>query len=440
MSYFELLFVAWMILVNGMFASYEIALASVSMSRLQLLANQGKGGALAAMRMKDGIEKSLAVVQLGITILGLTAGATGGASASEDIAPVLRGVGVSPWTADILAISLWVLPLTILTIVVGELVPKLFALRNKEWVCLTLSPWMWWFSIGTWPIIWVLEWGATQIMDGIERLWIPKSHIENRNEAIELQELRAIASLARTSRLIGSREENIILGAARLASRQLKEISLPANQIHMLYLEDSLAECLIAAHMDMHTRFPVTERRGDPQAIIGYVTFKDIVTIMRFNTQLPSLRGIQRDIPKLEESLVISAALEKLLRERTHIALVVDANQAVTGMITLEDIVEELLGDIQDEYDLLPLHIVRSGEGWLAGGGASIQRLRSVTGLEFPTDDAAQNLNHWTESQLGHAPGGGDVVNVGDVRILVRKVRRQRVFEAFVSRGRECGN
>lgn len=436
MSNIELLVVAFMVLVNGMFASYEIALASVSLSRLQLLANQGKRGATAALRMKDGIEKSLAVVQLGITIVGLTAGATGGASASEDIAPLLRDFGLSRWTADILAISLWVLPLTILTIVVGELVPKLFALRNKEWVCLTLSPWMWWFSIGTWPIIWVLEWAATKIMDGIERLWTPKSHIENRNEAIELQELRAIASLARTSRLIGSREENIILGAARLASRQLHEIFLPANQIHMLYLEDSLAHCLIAAHMDMHTRFPVTDRSGDPQGIVGYVTFKDIVTVMRINPQQPSLKGILREIPKLEESLVISAALEKLLRERTHIALVVDSNNAITGMITLEDIMEELLGDIQDEYDLLPLHVVRSGEGWLSGGGASIQRLRSVTGLAFATDDPSQNLNHWVEAHLGHPPVGGDVVNVGDVRILVRKVRRQRVLEAFVSRVR----
>jgi len=327
-----------------------------------------------------------------------------------------------------------VLPLTILTIVIGELVPKLFALRNKEWVCLTLSPWMWWFAIGTWPVIWVLEWGATKIMDGIERLWIPKSHIENRNEAIELQELRAIASLARTSRLIGSREENIILGAARLASRQLLEILLPANQIHTLFLEDSLAECLIAAHMDMHTRFPVTASKGDPQQIVGYVTFKDIVTVMRFNPQQPSLKGILREIPKLEETLVISAALEKLLRERTHIALVVDSQGAITGMITLEDIMEELLGDIQDEYDLLPLHVLRSGDGWLSGGGASIQRLRSVTGLDFPTEDAAQNLNHWMEGQLGHLPLGGDVVRVGNVKIVVRKVRRQRVLEAFIQR------
>jgi putative hemolysin len=251
--------VALMVLINGMFASYEIALASVSLSRLQVLANQGRRGAAAALKMKDGIEKSLAVVQLGITIVGLSAGATGGASASENIAPFLRELGLSKWISDTLAIAIWVLPLTIITIVIGELVPKLFALRNKEWVCLTLSPWMRWFAISTWPIVWLLEVSATRIMDLIEQLWSPRPHADSRTEAIELQELRAIVSLARTSRLIGSREENIILGAARLASRSLREIILPANQIHMLVLEDSLAECLIAAHMDMHTRFPVTK-------------------------------------------------------------------------------------------------------------------------------------------------------------------------------------
>ncbi|MCU0710048.1 MAG: hemolysin family protein [Pirellula sp.] len=433
MSITEVLVVALMVIINGMFASYEIALASVSMSRLQVLSSQGRRGAAAAMSMKDGIEKSLAVVQLGITIVGLTAGATGGASASEDIAPILQDLGLSEWTADALAIAIWVVPLTIITIVIGELVPKLFALRNKEWVCLTLSPWMRWFAIATWPIVWLLESSATFFMDNIERLWSPKVHHENRNEAVELQELRAIVSLARTSRLIGSREENIILGAARLASRQLQEIILPANQIHMLVLHESLGEALIAAHMDMHTRFPVTVQRGDPQGIVGYVTFKDIVTVMRFSPQQASLKGILREIPRLNESLVISAALEKLLREHTHIALVVNASNAITGMITLEDIMEELLGDIQDEYDLLPIHILRSGDGWLSGGGASLQRLHSITGLTFPSEDLSQNLHHWVEERLGHPPVGGDTLSVGEVKVLVRKVRRQRVLEAFIT-------
>ncbi|MEI8211884.1 MAG: hemolysin family protein [Planctomycetota bacterium] len=433
MASIELLVVAGMVFVNGLFAAYEIALASVTVSRLQLLATQGRWGAAAALSMKDGIEKSLAVVQLGITLVGLIAGATGGASASEDLAPFLRDMGLNERWSNVVAITLIVIPLTIITIVIGELVPKLFALRNKEWVCLTLSPWMRWFALSAWPLVWILEASASNLMDLIERLWSPKPHADSRTEAIELQELRAIASLARTSSLIGSREENIILGAARLASRTLKEIALPAEQIHMLSLQSTLGQCLIAAHMDMHTRFPVAQHAGDPQSIVGYVTFKDIVSVMRINPNEPTLAGILRSIPELNESLPISIALERLLREHTHIALVTNEERIIVGMITLEDIVEELLGDIQDEYDLLPVHMVRSGAGWVIGGGASLQRLRDVTGLHVPVGEKHQNLNAFVTEQLGHPPAGGDAFLVDGIRVLVRKVRRQRVLEAFLS-------
>ena len=135
----EWLVVGLMVLVNALFASYEIALASVTKARLQTLLDEGRFGAASALAMKEGIEKSLAVVQLGITIVGLIAGATSGASASETLAPLLREFGWSERFSNVLAIGLFVVPLTITTIVVGELVPKLFALRNKEWVCLKIG-------------------------------------------------------------------------------------------------------------------------------------------------------------------------------------------------------------------------------------------------------------------------------------------------------------
>jgi putative hemolysin len=416
----EWIVVGLMVLVNALFAAYEIALASVTKARLQALMDQGRFGAHSAVIMKERIEKSLAVVQLGITIVGLTAGATSGAKASESLSPILQEFGWSERMADVMAIALFVAPLTIATIVVGELVPKLFALRNKEWVCLTLSPWVRGFASG--------------LMNFTERLWSPWSTQESKTEAIELQELRAIASLARTSSLIGSREENIILGAARLASRTLQEISLPASQIHVLPLDSTLSECLIAAHMDMHTRFPVAKVKSDPQTIVGYVTFKDIVSVMRINPSEPTIAGILRSIPKLDQSLQISAALERLLREHTHIALVSDSAGTITGMITLEDIVEELLGDIQDEYDMLPIHAVKSGQGWLVGGGISLARLKELTGLELDQADVFPNLNAWVSDRLGHLPIGGDLLDCQGIRILVRKVRRQRVLEALVSR------
>jgi putative hemolysin len=430
----EWIIVVLMVLVNALFAAYEIALASVTKARLQTLKDQGRFGAQAAIAMKESIEKSLAVVQLGITVVGLIAGATSGATASESLSPVLQEFGFSEHFSDVVAIAVFVAPLTIATIVIGELVPKLFALRNKEWVCLTLSPWMRGFALLAWPLVWLLESSATGVMDFSERLWSPKASHESKNEAIELQELRAIASLARTSSLIGSREENIILGAARLASRSLSEIALPASQIHVLPLNSTLSECLIAAHMDMHTRFPVAKDQSDPQTIVGYVTFKDIVSVMRINPSEPSIAGILRSIPKLDQSLQISVALERLLREHTHIALVTDTDGKISGMITLEDIVEELLGDIQDEYDMLPIHAVRAGQGWLVGGGISLIRLKEITGLELEGSEMFPNLNAWVSARLGHLPIGGDTIEHQGIRVLVRKVRRQRVLEALVSR------
>ena len=433
MEYLELAIVGLMVLLNALFAAYEIGLASVSMARLQYLATQQRRGAAAAMRMKEGIEKSFAVVQLGITLVGLIAGVTGGASASDDVAPLLRQWGIGPAAANLLAIVLLVLPLTAITIVVGELIPKLFALRNKEWVCLTLSPLMSWFSLSVWPVVWLLESSASVLMELLERLWRPGVHPDSRAEASELQELRAITSMARTSRLIGPREENIILGAARLSSRPLAEIFLPAEHIRMLWLDDSLANSLLAAHLDLHTRFPVCQRRQDPQTILGYVTFKDIVSALKVSPQEPSLRGILRQIPSLSDTTPIAAALEFLLKERTHISLVRGETGLIRGMITLEDIVEELVGDIQDEHDLLPVHVIRTGRGWLTGGGVTLARLHELTGIDLGFTGPIPNLSAWVTSRLGAAPRGGDVIQDGPVRVLVRKVRRQRVMEANVS-------
>lgn len=436
MRYAELLIVFGMVLINALLAAYEIALASVSTVRLQTLVKQQRVGAAAALRMKEGIEKSLAVVQLGITLVGLIAGAAGGATAAEDIAPFFRERGWGAWGADVLAIFLVVAPLTALTIVAGELIPKLFALRNKEWVCLTLSPPMWVFSLSVWPIVWLLESSAGIVVGWVERFWHPRQHADLRNEAAALMDLRSIASLARASALIGPREENMILGAARLASRQLREIIVPAEHIHLLSLHDPLAESLAAAQADMHTRFPITDRaisdpHGAVQGIVGYVTFKDIVAGLRPQPPL-SMASILRPVPTLAPEVTISAALERLLKERTHIAVVKDRD-VVIGMITLEDIVEELIGDIQDEHDLLPVHVIRSGEGWVVGGGATLGRVSELTRLAIGVDDPTITLSEWLIRRLGKPPRVGDELRAPEGRFGVRKIRRQRALEVAIN-------
>ena len=212
---------------------------------------------------------------------------------------------------------------------------------------------------------------------------------------------------------------------------------LRAEHIGMLDASSPLAEALITAHLDLHTRFPVTERPGDPQAIVGYANFKDIVACMRLSGHNPSLRSVVRPVPSLRDDLSLSASLDQMIREHTHIALVRGGDGKVVGMITLEDIIEELVGEIQDEYDRLPVHVTPSGEAWVVGGGVPLAKLAEATGIDLRTDGVSscpRTLNDWIVVQLGRPVRGGDVVNQGNVKVIVRSVRRMNLHEAQVSR------
>ena len=436
----EIIVMLAMIGLNGLFAGYEIALASVSRARLEALVRENRAGAKASLQMKKSMERSFAAVQLGITLFGAIAAATGGAGAKEQIVPLLKAVGVPPGLANVSAIAIVVVPLTIVTIVFGELVPKVFSLRNKEWVCLRLSPWMIWFARSIWPAVWVLEKTASLITGWGERRWRLGKDPTKKSEAAELQELRAIAALARTTQLIGAREESIIVNAVRLSSRPVREGMLRAEHVSMLDANSSLAEALVAGHLDLHTRFPVAERPGDPQSIVGYANFKDIVACMRLAGHNPSLRSVVRPIPSLRDDLPLSASLEQMIHEHTHIALVRDRDGKIVGMITLEDIIEELVGEIQDEYDRLPTHVQPSGEAWVVGGGVSLDKLAEATGIRLTAEGGPgppRTLDDWLVAQLGRPVRGGDMVNQGNVTVIVRSVRRMHLNEAQVTRWSE---
>jgi len=426
-----------MIVLNGLLAAFEIALASITAGRLQTLADTGHRRAKAALAMKKNVEGSLAVVQLGITLVGSIAGAAAGAGAQEQLAPVFRvRFGISETMAEALSVLLVVIPLTAFMIVFGELIPKVYALRNPERVLLRLSPPMQYFSYLVWPLVWVLEGAVHQLLKLVERSRSSESRGSEKTESSELQELRASVAIARTSRLIGSQQEKIILGAAELSQRPVRQIMLPTEFISMIDAGSSAGDALIAAHMDMHTRFPVTEKDGDPQSIIGYVIFKDIVAHLRFSPHEDSIRNIIRKINRYSADLPIAQVLERLIHQRAHIALVADSAGQVIGMVTMEDMIEELIGEIEDEYDRLPAQIVQTGRGWIVGGGLSINSLEHQTGIPLPPlecEDEVRTVNDWITTKIDGPIRGSEIIETPATRILVRKTRRHKVMEAFFS-------
>jgi putative hemolysin len=428
----ELIVIAAMIAFNSVFAGYEIALASIGVGRLHALAHQRRRGAAAALRMKQKMEASLAVVQLGITLVGATAAATGGAGAQATIEPVLRDWGLSSGVRQFVSIALVVAPLTVITILLGELVPKVFALRNKEWVCLKLSTPMEWFCYSVWPAVWILESAVMGIMKWTERG--KRARKEGGSKETAIQELHGAATFARLSRLIGHREEGIIVSASRLAATPLRQIMLPAEFIGMLTVDQSISDALLTVHQDMHTRFPVTEEAGNPQRIIGYANFKDVVAALRVSPRDPSLRNLVRQIRSFDADMSVADCLEHLIRDRNHIALVREKNGTIIGMITLEDIVEELVGEIHDEFDRMPAHLTQVGQGWIAGGFLSLNQLRDTAGIDLKpvSEKPIYTLNDWIVERLGRPPRGGDEIDADSCRIVVRKTRHVLVQEAYL--------
>jgi putative hemolysin len=432
MFIYELVVILVMLALNAVFAAYEMGLASISRARLAILLHDRKRGAADAVFMKDRMEASLAVVQVGITVVGAIAAATGGAGVQEQFSPYLRQSGLSRTLADILSLVILVVPLTFATIVFAELVPKMFALHNNEWVVLRLSPIMRVLSRVAHPVVWITE-GTVK---AVVRLLPHQARAETGAKSQWLHELRAAVSLARASKLMGEREEKIVLAAAQMSARPVRDIVIPAQDMSMICVGSTLMEALVQAHMDMHTRFPVCMKPNDPQSVETYLNFKDIVAAMRVNPKDPSIRGISRPIKKVQEDMVLSNLLEMMIQQKTHIVLVVSKEGTVLGMVTLEDVIEELVGEIEDEFDRLPVHIHPCGTAWIMGGGVPMTTAASTVGLDWSAKFAGGRvpaLADWARQNAPDGLQGGEAIEKEGLRVVPRKFRRKRLSEAMVS-------
>jgi putative hemolysin len=246
-----------------------------------------------------------------------------------------------------------------------------------------------------------------------------------------VDEITALAGWALVSKQISLHQEKIIRGASRLARLKVKEVMIPVKQVSFLSSSQTIVQAVIAAHTDFHTRYPVC-RDDNSDDVVGYVNFKEMIYFMKTNPKDQSFGGIIRPVHFLSPGDSAADLLKTFIDQHVHIAIVRDSSGKTLGLVTLEDIVEELIGELEDEFDRLPrmLHQL-SGGTWMVGGGVMVSDLFS-TQLDKPVEATNQKLADWLVEKLGRTPSVGDSITFDNFEFSVRRVRRGRVFEVAV--------
>ena len=247
-----------------------------------------------------------------------------------------------------------------------------------------------------------------------------------------IEEITALAGLAHVAQEISQQQKQIINATTRLSRLRVGDVLIPVEEVSFLSTAQLPQAALTAAHLDSHTRFPVCEQ-GDRDRVLGYVNFKELVYYVDASPQDASLQAIIRPLHSTTSETSAADLLQVFVEQHIHIALVRDDAGKTLGLVTLEDLLEELVGDMQDEFDHLPhmLHPLGSGT-WMVGGGLPIKDLANQIGLAL--DNPQGSVSTWLTDRLGHRPQIGDIHSEADTRFTVRRIRRGKVFEASVTR------
>ena len=397
--------------VSGICSLMEAALLSMTPLQVaQLSMRHPRVGAI-WQNFKTNIERPIAV----ILILNTAAHTVGASVAGAQFSSIFGG----RW------IWLFSLIFTFLMVQYTEILPKTLGVRfNREVARVIATPLLLAISVLT-PFIRVIHFLNRPFEMGRRRGQVPAT----------LEEISALAGLARLSNLIGSHQERIIKGAARLSTLRADQVMIPIEQVTFISTKQRLADAIVTAHMDPHTRFPICAG-DDRDNIVGYVNFKEMVYLMRTNPQDPSLEGISRPVHFATPDESADKLLKVFVEQHVHMAIVRDAAGKALGLVTLEDIVEELVGELEDEFDRLPrmVHPLTSGM-WMIGGGVPAVEVAAKTGKTLP--EPAGTISAWLIRRMGTLPKVNETYRdplAPDLEFMIRRTRRGRIFEVAVTR------
>ena len=421
---FKLLAVLLLVLFNAFFVAAELAFVRIRDTQLAPLAAKGNRRARTARHIVAHIDAYIGATQFGITLASMALGVL--------VEPVFRALLepvfplfkiTSEHTQSTIAIAVGFFVNCYLLIIAGELVPKAIAIRRTLATALWVASPLNWFYRLSYPFIWVLH-RSSQIVLG----WLGFAGGELHDRHSE-EELRVVLAAAQGS----AERRDLILNALDLRHRTAREVMRPRNEITAFDTSASLADCVALAEKTRYSRFPICES-GNLDKTLGVVHIKDLYALRGRAKTAAELLPVARPLFYIPETAALDRLLRRFLDRKSHFAVVVDEFGGTVGIVTLENAMEALVGQIQDEFDTEKSELVRLGENvWEAAGTLALHELEKIIG-SVPHDENTTTASGWVTEKLGGFPKSGDVVNVGDFELRVEQMDGPRVAKLKVSR------
>ena len=425
----EILIIIMLIALNGVFVAAEIALVAIRRSRVEQLTEEGRRGAARVRRLTGDPGRFLAVVQIGVTFIGFLAAAFAGVQLAAPLATVLIGAGLDPDTAGGFALVIVTVIVSLFTIVFGELVPKTLALAHTESFALALAAPVDLLGRLLNPLVVLL----TRATAAIARLLGAEVSTE---QQISADELRLIVERGGEQGILEAEEEQMINAVIELGQHRVHEVMVPRVAIAALDQDATLEEAIDLIVEVGHSRIPVYRESIDE--IVGILYAKDLLPYLKPDAgPRPPLRKLLRPPVLVPESMTIDDLLHEMQRRKVHIAIVLDEYGGTAGLVTIEDLLEEIVGEIQDEYDVEEPMVERlSDHEARVDGRADVDELLELFDLDLKLEDAEEydTVGGLMYHRVGGVPAPGDSIEVGGLRLTVETTDGRRVGKVLVTR------
>lgn len=423
----ELIILTLLILLNGLFALAELAIISARRERLQTMVDGGHGGAAVALRMSHAPTDLLSTVQVGITLIGILAGAFGGATLTAELAGWLAFAPVIGPYSQAVALIIVVGLITFFSVVIGELVPKRLALRNPERIAASVAKPMYALSRLARPVVRLLTL-ATELV-----LRLLGVRGESGAATVSEEEIRMLLEQGAQAGVFEEAERVMVDSIFRFGDRQLRSLMTPRTEIVWLDVDDSEARIRETVTGSRHSYFPVCD--GSIDRVLGTVHAKDLLAT-NWAGGPPELRALLRPPLFLPETMLAMRALERFKQTGIQIALLVDEFGGIDGLVTLIDMMEAIVGDIPtlDEIAEPPI-VTREDGSFLVEGYLDVDDLKALLALdELPGEGAFHTLGGFAVMRLGRLPRVGDAFEWGGYRFEVVDMDGNRIDKMLIAR------